>query len=1286
MRNGLAVLLFASVAVTVFVSPGMISQGPRSVQLPQGSLQADAYRLVQPPPLGFCEIKEDPLCTKCDRTKVCPTRELLETIEDFFGTEEHQDAVNADCGSSKLGSQRVWGVPVEAGRTMRFVLAIVPDPAHTHLSLFFDRQVEAIQQAVQGGGYNFARANMPWSLKDYPETSDLRSRLLQHEYLRNREKIPGLMIFRKTTPNGICDALAPLFVFVVGETPTGGINKGQFVTALTAIKDIRTASAAPVKPLNVMGPTFSGSLYSLMFLLRQMPRESFSYTVIHSGTASAPRMIAWFNNFEDPARPNFIFRTFQESDCYAMAQLTAFLREMGHRPGSITLLSEDESAYGEEFCGDSPGVVQIHFPREISALRNAYQQDTPNGDPSKTAAKLPARSMLRSHLEDNGNDEDSVAPYSRIQTPLSEEATLLGIVSNLQSHHSRWVVIRATNPLDSLFLGRYLRNAYPEGRIITIGADLRFQREIEEPKLRGILALTPYPLLPGLDDHIAVPSGVSQESHNHQVFPSSLSVGTFNAMLSLLSCDRSGTLKVASTRQTAAPAHTALESARFEPAAEDMRCEKLPIRRYAGYGWPILARSALPPEDGSNRDGSNALVAPLWLTGLGGEGYWPVAILEPNNKQCPAQIENDPEKAAAAPKSLLKCLDAKADWLGGRRRNTNDATKGDPEPEKARVHSPLEWKTLFWLGITAAIVFLFLMWKGSLLSPSETSTNFAPLKYGAARNLVFFVTDLLLLLLLLTLSWPWILWGLNFGPNGWSLWIGAAIIIVIVVAFIDLRRRGSPTYAWWFLGISVVAVALSCFLARFGHATSQNFMMYRLIHINSGLSPLVPLLLLLAAGLWWAWYTLGALALLDQRRPRLPRLEDLKLAQNGQQDCSRRQFALNKVSREENHEITQLMKPNSWSLWLYAPPTLFILLAGTAVEFWHPVKSLEAQSYDLTYGWLLAFIVYILILGLSRLALVWLELRNLLSYLDQFPLRRGFGRLDGFTWRPIWRLGSGALQDSSRLISRQFDSLDHLWNNGTDNKELADAIADARTKRDEVAVNFQEMNDDYEKKRKEKKSRWWVVNFVRDLFEPQPKWVQEHADRLECLQKQLATTCGSALKYLSQVWKTENGVDMFEVSPKEEVSRKEDDRRKAEPPNQAPATQLAEQFVCLFYLNFILSVIFRMRTLVMSAAGIYVFALFSFSSYPFEPRSSFHVLMVILFFLVAGTVGIVLAQMHRNGTLSRITKTVPGELGIDFWLRLSAFVSVPLLSLIAAQFPEVSNTLASWLESLQSFK
>jgi hypothetical protein len=61
--------------------------------------------------------------------------------------------------------------------------------------------------------------------------------------------------------------------------------------------------------------------------------------------------------------------------------------------------------------------------------------------------------------------------------------------------------------------------------------------------------------------------------------------------------------------------------------------------------------------------------------------------------------------------------------------------------------------------------------------------------------------------------------------------------------------------------------------------------------------------------------------------------------------------------------------------------------------------------------------------------------------------------------------------------------------------------------------------------------------------------------------------------------------------------------------------------------------------------------------------------------------------MHREAILSRLTSTKAGELGWDFWLKFASAAAIPVLSLLAGQFPEINQILFSWLEpALQAMK
>jgi len=61
--------------------------------------------------------------------------------------------------------------------------------------------------------------------------------------------------------------------------------------------------------------------------------------------------------------------------------------------------------------------------------------------------------------------------------------------------------------------------------------------------------------------------------------------------------------------------------------------------------------------------------------------------------------------------------------------------------------------------------------------------------------------------------------------------------------------------------------------------------------------------------------------------------------------------------------------------------------------------------------------------------------------------------------------------------------------------------------------------------------------------------------------------------------------------------------------------------------------------------------------------------------------------MHRDATLSHVTNTKPGELGIDFWFKILSFGIAPLFGLLTTVFPEITDFVFSWLQpGLQSIK
>jgi hypothetical protein len=86
------------------------------------------------------------------------------------------------------------------------------------------------------------------------------------------------------------------------------------------------------------------------------------------------------------------------------------------------------------------------------------------------------------------------------------------------------------------------------------------------------------------------------------------------------------------------------------------------------------------------------------------------------------------------------------------------------------------------------------------------------------------------------------------------------------------------------------------------------------------------------------------------------------------------------------------------------------------------------------------------------------------------------------------------------------------------------------------------------------------------------------------------------------------------------------------------------------------------------------------TSYSFQAPHMIGRFLMVLFAAIACMLGTCMAQMERDPILSRIAGSKPGELSAGFYLKLARYGALPLLGLLAWQFPWLSNLLSSWIE------
>jgi hypothetical protein len=1187
----------------------------------------------------------------------CPEKDLLNTIESFLP--HTLDTVDATCEDNKPLDLEFHNL-AKSGNEINFAIAIVPDPVHTHLSLFFDRTMDAIQQGAQQANWIFDRATMPWDNQEHPESTDFRTRLQQEDYQDDKEDLPGLMILRPSNPEKLNTSL---FLFIVGETPTGGVSKEQFSTAVKLIAIVAEARDPRARPLRIIGPTFSGSLYSLAQLLSlELPAGRFSGIVIRSGTVSSWNTTQWFQKQRFDGALPVDFATFQESDRFMLRRFIEFEKRRGYAPDKIAVLAEDETAYGNrapssadaspqnpcptsDLAGDAAGktdettlqddencVLQLYFPRDISQLRSAYQQGLQSQSSSSSSTdSYQVHSTLPLNLQDSGGDDDSVQQYAHSQTPLSQESILLGIIAAIRMHHIQFVVLQATNPMDTVFLSGFLKQGYSQARVVATPADLLLSRDADDVSLlHGVMTLTTYSLLPGIDDQVAIPNSLPDTRVSH-IFPNAYAVGTYNATLSQITCIEQPS-----------------------QAGCDVASAGLPGARYAEYGWPLLGGPRIP---------AKPLAPVVWLTVLARGGFWPLAVLEDGGYTA--------GNIGSSPKPITP--------VAG--------------PVKARFPKshefppwPLFWKMVCGFVLLLVALFWLLLRKGSILASSSAMTLLAPVK-DPCRSALIAIIGWLLLAAILLLVWPCVAWV----PSG--AWPEVCIVVAAIVALVhcgvcvtELNRRGSKRDGVVFL--LVAAVLVFCFLLLYvvpGHA--QNPFLYRFIHLTSGVSPLLPLLCLLAGGLWWAWFSLSGLSLLDQRHPRLPVAIDLPIAiPPGHTAAAVLQSMW--PSEGSARMLLDIARPCARTPRVYGPTLALFAVALFALDYGHPLLSLETRHFEWAYGIALAAVTLAVFGTLFRLLVIWLECRRILTILDHFPLRRAFAELN-FTWEPFWRLGGARWQDLYRLVSRQLETLEQLKREvepvggSEDSDELVRRIDETAAAQDEMRRGFARISrvDDSTGQpaprsvtaiQQDSSSPTSTPEPLPPMKEPELSdyCIRSYAE----LQQKIAKTCAAALKYLQPKWWEDEGLIAGEVTSGQDLKKDQDI------PAISLSTQLAERFVALVYLNFILSVILRLRTLAITVGGLYIFLLLSVNSYPFEPKVTLRSAAILMLMLIVGMVGYVSAQVHRDSILSLVTQTKPGELGAAFWVRMGTFVALPLISLLVSQFPTLNNALFSWLE------
>jgi len=869
--------------------------------------------------------------------------------------------------------------------SLNFLIASVPNPIGTHLQLWFDRSVESIQNAAGFVGLRFQSAWIPWDLDLVRETTDITQKELQRQLRALREREPGVLLFRApaecTTSPGLNAGLPcrDLVVLLVPENPTGGLAQDVFIDAA---KIALSASGSSDLRIPFLGPSFSGSFSSLGKIMAQsFELEGKSQTLssklrVISGTAASES--AWKEAFTEASGSSY--NTTVHTIDQQLLMLSAHMSGEWGKHGNIALLTESETGLGWHFATSNPGKSPqtiYRFPREISRLRSAYGDQELKAVVGSQQQSVSFRKLIGFKLFDVGPSADSTPVMATNQTPLSQDVILEDIARALERDHIDLAGIVATDIFDALFVVRYLRDACPNVRLFTFDSDLLYERAAEDFPFDGTMALSTYPLMPSNQTWTNLRRtsiGRDRGSIKERIFfPSRGAEGIYNAMRVLL--DQSGyvlnRLKGAPLAEYFNPSLTSC------PNAEILGCAR----------------------------------PPMWLTVITRSGYWPVAL----------QSAEDPLSSDPKNGQMISWPDPKS------------------HPEFGLSSAPRVW-LLLTMVFTVSIGWYFVSQFIACCTPygerrGFTHLNLWPDEQGWQARLCYLLVRSASLL-----AFYWLdilpLIAISRYRDGSGLLVAPYLILFFLFVLLTcspylrfrkrvqrhgLRAAGWPdTWHYFILGLSAIFVTLFAIQAaqlfplvlnpldpRSVHQEAF-FTAYRALHIDSGVSPVVPLLALLAAYFIWGRTHLKRITMRYEQLTSLPVLG------------SGPEFDALAKCRTRMERFVNEPLPLHWR-------TLGSFLLAVAIFAWlvRPLESFEPAAFDRSVLLLLSVLYALLFLTWSRFLLIWKEFHSFLEQLNRHPVRFVFSDLPSPKWiSPLLQvsgrrryLGLVALRDSLRLLA-----------------------------------------------------------------------------------------------------------------------------------------------------------------------------------------------------------------------------------------------------------------------------
>jgi hypothetical protein len=1153
----------------------------------------------------------------------------------------------------------------------RCIIATVPDPIDAaNLAYTFDRYVDAMQRAMEAVGYTLDRFDLPWrdpdsavsaiavteGFQDDPPIAATREAAITKTASGAAPKPrlgprfraePGVLLFRgRDTEKGQFALL-----FLVGETPTAGVHQRALKSAVTQYK------AHCGQHVRLLAPAFSGSVTSLRSALTNRapsqtdPLAPGQFTIV-SGSATAV----------DPAELDRGFRATVLPDGPTLQALAHEIQRLeGGRAPQIGLLTEANTGYGsavQSTASESASFRSLPFPLHVAKLRQVAQP-APSGSLAVNPSATTKHRLTALDLRSTTEAQNVVPLFSKIETS-SIEMALSTLLQTISREHLRYICIVASDVHDRIFLIQELRHHAPNTVLIALSSDLLYLHPDVNLDFRGMLVVSPYPLFAANQFW----TDGARAGARRLLFAAQTAQGVYNAAVVLL--DR----------------------------AELMQ----------EYGRPL------------DRDG---LVRP-WLSMVGANSIWPIRLLD---GAAPAVTTvMDGYLYRPSPHDRPPGQDVTAPFAGG----------GTLEPE---AH-PWFVVLLALASLTSTSTILAQLGVPGAararrphldhwMATSRFSALFSDQVYARhrfeRRLYLLMCCGVFLVLLLLSASIVAVVpitFGVHLSTEPRPYWAGGWRLALAILVVVALATTGSALVGVWrTLGVGawrarrwvarskgrmraraaarltslggvslvlVIVLTLTGILCwqwlRIGSPTAV-MLERRSLDLASGVSPLLPLFFIGGAAILWAVSALRRLRLLDG------------VDHDGTSFLGLNAGSFEGVGKLERDVLIAVGRPSlKLSPSTMIPFGLLLVAAWVRLFLIRTTPTVEGAAYDWLFRIAFLLVYFALLMSFLRFGFLWFKLRRLLLRLSWHPSISAYQRLrEEIPGKP--KVGVAVATQVYTALEFSVDRASRLMALADRMAVAAAPVVKGAPPRTGVFARFRCLLGLSPPPAGASAAAKALTAHVAEIRHDLSEHVAQAERALkDALAEEARHAWRSAIRKRSRAEASLAEISRLVAAALERAWRLPADLRpepgasgqKNQPSDEERWFDYGEDFIASRVVSFVSYIVPQLQNLIVFLTAGMLLMLLAVTSYPFQPLQLLIDFNWMFVSSVAITILIVLVQMERDTVLSVLSDTTPGQItwNRDFVARIVIYVLVPVVGVLGAQFPSVTQALLSSVSAL----